>query len=96
MFHLKVDVFVLTDTRHRESSAKHYTTRVKELLGIHTRCIHSPIAPHKTPKGYQSSVGGQMIIISHTWAGAFTDSFSDPSGLGLVSGIRLSTGEVSL
>ena len=96
MFHLKIDVFVLTDTRHRESSSKHYTTRVKELLGIHTRCIHSPIAPHKTSKGFQSSVGGQLIIISHTWAGAFTDSFSDPSGLGLVSGVRLSTGAGSL
>ena len=89
-------MFVLTDTRHRESTVKMYTTQIKELLGPQTRCIHSPIAPHATKKGYQSSVGGQLVIISHTWSGALIDHFNDPSNLGMVSGIRLATGGGSL
>jgi ribonuclease HI len=96
MFYQKIDVFVLTDTRHRESTVKGYNTQVKDLLGPHSRCIHSPVAPHSTKRGFQSSVGGQLIIISHTWAGALIDHFKDPSNLGLVSGVTLSTGKGSL
>ena len=96
MFHMKIDVFVLTDTRHRESMVKSYSRQIKDLLGPSTRCIHSPISPHRTKKGFQSSVGGQLIIISHTWAGALIDHFNDPSNLGLVSGIKLATGGGSL
>ena len=93
---MKIDVMVLIDTRHRDCSVKGYNTQIKDLLGSQSRCVHSPIAPHSTKKGFKSSVGGQMIIISHTWAGALIDHFSDPSNLGLVSGITLSTGAGSL
>ena len=96
MFYQKIDVFVLTDTRHRESTVKGYNTQVKDLLGPHSRCIHSPVAPHSTKRGFHSSVGGQLIVLSHTWAGALIDHFKDPSNLGLVSGVTLSTGKGSL
>ena len=77
---------VLTDTRHREYVCNHYTTCTKEILGPHARCLHSPVSGHK------SSVGGQIIVVSHTWSGSMYDHFTDPSGLGLVSGIKLSAG----
>jgi hypothetical protein len=93
MEHQGMDVAVLTDTRHRESSAKKYTNRVKEALGPLAKCLHAPIAPHKNRKGgYQGSVGGQMIIISPTWAGALSTHFTDPSKLGLISGITYRVG----
>ena len=96
MVFMKIDVMVLTDTRHRDCTVKGYTAQVKDLLGSQSRCVHSPIAPHSTKKGIKSSVGGQLIIISHSWAGALIDHFNDPSNLGLISGIKLSTGSGSL
>ena len=94
---LSIDILVLTDTRHRESTCKRYTSQVKLTLGPHAKCIHLPVPTHLTKKGSKtSSVGGQMVIISPSWAGALIDHFQDPSHLGLVSGIRLSTGEGSL
>jgi len=46
---LKIDIMVLTDTRHRESACKSFTKQVKSLLGPHTRCLHTPV-PHLPPK----------------------------------------------
>jgi ribonuclease HI len=97
MMSLKIDVMVLIDTRHKEVSCKSYTLQVKSLLGPYTKCIHSPVATHTTKKGKQTaSVGGQLIILNHAWAGALIDHFQDPSNLGLVLGVRLSTGQGSL
>ena len=88
MMTMSMDVMVLTDTRHRESTCKSYTALVKRPLGPHAKCIHSAIAPHTTRKGSTvSSVGGQMIILTQSWTGALNHHFQDPINLGSVSGI---------
>jgi hypothetical protein len=89
---------ILVDTRHRDTTTRHYTNVIKEFFpGERTHALHSPIAPHTT-KLYKdkSSVGGQLIIITHKWSGALIDHFSDPSQLGLVSGAYLATGKGKL
>jgi len=95
--HLEIDSMVLTDTRHREITCKSYTPQVKSLLGPHTRNLHHTVLSFKTKKGSQnSSVGEQLVIIAHSWAGALINHFHDPSNLGLVSGIYFATGKGSL
>jgi len=91
---LAIDVFVCTDTRHRESSSRAYTLQAKQVLGLETRVVHSPIKAHKALRrdSYHSSVGGQLIVIAPSWAGSITDQYQDPSNFGLVSGVTLGTG----
>ena len=94
--HLQIDVFVCTDTRHRESSSGFYTRQAKLLLGSHTRVLHSPCTPKKVGSRYVPNVGGQMILVSSTWSGAISDHYVDPSQLGLLSSVTISTGHGKL
>ena len=91
---LAIDVFVCTDTRHRESSSRACTLQAKHILGLEARVVHSPIKAHKALRrdSYHSSVGGQLIVIAPSWAVSIIDQYQDPSNFGLVSGVTLGTG----
>ena len=96
--HLSIDVLICIDTRHRDSTCRHYTQQVKEFFpGENTKILHSPVEPHLTRKQtHRSSVGGQLTILTHNWSGVLISHFKDPSNLGLVSGLYLSTGKGQL
>jgi hypothetical protein len=85
---------ICIDTRHRDTTCRHYTQRIKAAFPEETtKALHSPIAPVPTKQhDAHSSVGGQLIILTHKWAGALITHFTDKSKLGLVSGLYLTTG----
>jgi hypothetical protein len=96
--HLAIDVFILTDTRHLDSSTRFLTSQAKLLLGPHTKVLHSPAQSLRVGKKAKSTpnVGGQIIIVTAKWAGAVSHHYSDPTNLGLVSSVTLSTGSGKL
>ena len=96
--HLAIDVFILTDTRHLDSSTRFLTSQAKLLLGPHTKVLHSPTQSLRVGKKAKTTpnVGGQIIIVTSKWAGAVSHHYSDPTNLGLVSSVTLSTGSGKL
>ena len=87
-----IDVMICTDTRHATSSCKFYTNQIKKLLGKQTRVLHSATAAHENKKAQAKAVGGQIIILTKKWSKSLISHFSDPSQLGIVSGLYLKTG----
>jgi len=92
--HFRIDIMICIDTRHRDTTCRHYTQRIKEAFPQeNTKVLHSPIAPVTTKQhDTHSSVGGQLTILTHKWAGALITHFTNKSKLGLISGLYLTTG----
>jgi len=92
--HFRIDVMICIDTRHRDTTCRHYTQRIKEAFPQdNNKVLYSPIAPFNSKQhDAHSSVGGQLTILTHKWAGALITHLTDKSNLGLVSGHYLTTG----
>ena len=96
--HYDIDVMICVDTRHRSSTCRYYTDRIKSYFhNDNTKVFHSPIDPVKNKKGNDhSSVGGQLTILTSRWAGALITHWNDETNLGLLSGLYLSAGDSQL
>jgi len=96
--HLAIDVFILTDTRHLDSSTRFLTSQAKLLLGPHIKVLHSPVQSLRVGKKAKATpnVGGQIIIITTKWTGTVSHHYFDPTNLGLVSSVTLSIGSGNL
>ena len=78
----QIDVLFLIDTR--VANVEHSKYMLKACLGTGYTVLHSP--------SIAGSPGGQAIIISPTWAGAYQSLWCDPTGLGFLTEVTLRSG----
>jgi hypothetical protein len=88
------DVVFLLDTRHQAKDVPYIRSPCRTALGHHSRTVFSPtLAPTAAGPRRSSPLapGGQIAIVNHLWGRRLSISSHDPSGLGIVSSLALST-----
>jgi hypothetical protein len=81
------DVLVLTDTKLDTHTSQLRAKQIIQELGPATAVVQNPIS--STSLSHPPSHGGMMVIVRDTWAGASTDIYRDPTGVGVVTSITL-------
>jgi len=88
------DVLILLDTRHRHQDLPHIRDSCHAALGYHSRVDFSPVPAQGPSQPRNSSPlppGGQIVLVNHLWGRRVTAVHHDPSGLGVISSLQLSS-----
>ena len=88
-----IGVMVLQDTRCEKAEAAIFAERLRAALGDQSKLfnIQAPRLAGTNGKTHRVKVGGLMFLTNHKW-GVYTHDFSpDPTGLGVVSSITVSS-----
>ena len=90
-----IGVLVLQDTRCAQTQARYYGEQLKKRLGRQAKLFNVEGAAPLNAKGEKKAVrvGGQMFLTDHR-LGIYTHDFSpDPTGLGVLSSITITSRE---
>ena len=94
---LDPDILTLHDIRLTRKSAYFVVRWLAQALapGTWVKAFLSPnVIPYRrkgNQGGLRHSSGGQLIIVTPSWAGAVTSSSTDPSGLAILSTITIAS-----
>ena len=96
----KIGIMVLQDTRCPQTQVRWLGEQLRKRLGRQTKLFNvEGHGSHPLPQSEKSThikVGGQMFLTNHA-LGIYTHDFSpDPTGLGVLSSITISSKEAGL